>query len=143
MTPYLVDADEVIEAQNADEMERMHWCLCDVAEIYGNTDFDPVHVDTGATRTLYPGQDEQMYYSSENQASPGQEVGQVSHSNDPSGSQSNVKDAGFIQKMKLDVKKSPVGRIADRLRGNNPSNRNDRNRRDFEELKRLRGQQQE
>jgi type II secretory pathway component GspD/PulD (secretin) len=143
MTPYLVDADEVIEAQNADEMERMHWCLCDVAEIYGNTDFDPVHVDTGAARTLYPGQDDQMYYSSENQASQGQAVGQVSHSNDLSNSQSNVKDAGFIQKMKLDVKKSPVGRIADRIRGNNPSNRNDRNRRDFEELKRLRSQQQE
>ena len=143
MTPYLVDADEVIEAQNADEMERMHWCLCDVAEIYGNTDFDPVHVDIGATRTLYPGQEEQMYYSSENQASQDQQVGQVSHSNDASASPSNVKNAGFIQKMKLDVKKSPVGRIADRLRGHNPANRNDRNRRDFEELKRLRGQQQE
>ena len=141
MTPTLVDADEVIETQNADEMERMHWCLCDVAEIYGNTDFDPVHVDQGATRTLYPGQDEDLYWSSENRTQ-GEEVSQASHTSGSS-TRSNVEKAGFLQKMKLEMKKSPVARIADRIRGSNASNRNDRNRSDFDELKRLRSHRQE
>ncbi len=144
MTPYLVDADEVIDSQNADEMERMHWCLSDVAEIYGNTDFDPVHVDQGATRTLHPGQDEELFWSGQNEASQGQqEVDQASHTVDQSSTKPTVEKASFMQKMKLEMKKSPVGKIADRIRGNNPSNRNDRNRNDFEELKRLRSQRQE
>ena len=142
MTPYLVDADEVVDMQNAEEMERMHWCLCDVAEVYGDTDFDPVHADTGAARTLYQGEDEGQYWSSQADVPPAPEVEQMSHTSG-SGTKSNVSQAGFLQKMKLNMKKSPVAKIADRIRGNNPANRNDRNRRDFEELKRLGTQGQE
>lgn len=40
MTPYLVDDEQSLEAENRDEMDRMHWCLCDVAEVYGKTDYD-------------------------------------------------------------------------------------------------------
>ena len=54
MTPYLVDTEEEVLQQNADEMERMHWCLGDVAEIYGTTGFDPVNADHDATQTVYP-----------------------------------------------------------------------------------------
>ena len=135
MTPYLIDTDGAIEAQNADEMEKMHWCLCDVADIYGDTDFDPVHADIDATRTFYPSGeiDEDLYFSSENGQ---QKAGGASQNEKPS----PVRQVGFIDKMKLSLKKSPVARIADRIRGHNPKNINDRNRQDFEELKRLRSQ---
>ena len=135
MTPYLIDTDGAIEAQNADEMEKMHWCLCDVADIYGDTDFDPVHADIDAARTFYPSGeiDEDLYFSSENGQ---QKAGGASQNEKPS----PVRQVGFIDKMKLSLKKSPVARIADRIRGHNPKNINDRNRQDFEELKRLRSQ---
>ena len=135
MTPYLVDTDGAIEAQNAQEMDKMHWCLCDVAEIYGDADFDPVHADIDATRTVYPGGqiDEDLYYSSENEA--GQQK-----ADSASGASKSVRQVGFVDKMKLSMKRSPVARIADRIRGHNQKNVNDRNRADFEELKRLRSQ---
>ncbi len=56
MTPYLVDGDEEIEIQNQDEMDRMHWCLCDVAEIYGKTDYNGYRPEEGAVETIYPDQ---------------------------------------------------------------------------------------
>ena len=56
MTPYLVDGDEEIEIQNQDEMDRMHWCLCDVAEVYGKTDYNGYRPDEGAVETIYPDQ---------------------------------------------------------------------------------------
>lgn len=140
LTPTLVDTDGAVAMENQDEMERMHWCLCDVAEVYGNTDFDPVHADMDATRTIYPGeQPGDVYYSSEN-ATGEQQIDRVAQTVDQPNA---VKQVGFLNKMKLSLKKSPVGKIADHIRGTNPRNRNDRNRRDFEELKRLRSQRQE
>ena len=56
LTPYLVDGDEEIEIQNQDEMERMHWCLCDVAEVYGKTDYKGYQYQNGAVETIYPDQ---------------------------------------------------------------------------------------
>lgn len=56
MTPYLVDSDEEIEVQNQDEIDRMHWCLCDVAEIYGKTDYNGYRPEEGAYQTIYPDQ---------------------------------------------------------------------------------------
>jgi type II secretory pathway component GspD/PulD (secretin) len=56
MTPYLIDGDEEIEIQNQDEMDRMHWCLCDVAEIYGKTDYNGYRPEEGAVETIYPDQ---------------------------------------------------------------------------------------
>ena len=137
MTPYLVDTEGAIEAQNADEMEKMHWCLCDVADIYGDTDFDPVHADMDATRTVYPsGQiDEDLYFSSENET--GQpNAGRDSRTEKPK----TVRQVGFLDKMKLGLKESPVAKIADRIRSHNPKNVNDRNRADFDDLKRRRSQ---
>ena len=142
MTPYLVDTDGSVTAQNADEMERMHWCECDVAEIYGNTDFDPVHADMDATRTVYPGEgeviDEGLYFSEKEKA--GQEIDRISQTE---GKSRPVRQVGFLDKMKLSLKQSPVAKIADRIRGNNVPNQNSRNRQDFEDLKRLRSQRQE
>ena len=56
LTPYLVDGDEEIEIQNQDEMERMHWCLCDVAEVYGKTDYNGYEYQDEAVETIYPDQ---------------------------------------------------------------------------------------
>ncbi len=54
MTPYLIDDDQDIDTQNQDEMERMHWCLCDVAEIYGNTDYRGFEGNRPGIETIYP-----------------------------------------------------------------------------------------
>jgi len=56
MTPYLIDGDEELEIQNQDEMDRMHWCLCDVAEVYGKTDYNGYQPEEGAVETIYPDQ---------------------------------------------------------------------------------------
>ncbi|MFK7769197.1 MAG: secretin N-terminal domain-containing protein [Mariniblastus sp.] len=57
LTPYLVDSDSDIDLQNQDEMDRMHWCRCDVAEVYGNTDYDGYQGDESAVQTFYPDAD--------------------------------------------------------------------------------------
>ncbi len=59
MTPYLInDADEeTIDMFNNDEMERMHWCLCDVTEVYGATGYDEYNGDQEAIETYYPDSD--------------------------------------------------------------------------------------
>jgi type II secretory pathway component GspD/PulD (secretin) len=41
MTPYIVENENDLEAHNHEDMDRMHWCLSDVAEIYGSTNYDP------------------------------------------------------------------------------------------------------
>jgi hypothetical protein len=43
--------------QNNDEMDRMHWCLCDVAEVYGNTDYAGFEGQEDAVETYYPDMD--------------------------------------------------------------------------------------
>ena len=57
MTPYLITDDQDIETQNFEEFERMHWCECDVAEIYGNTDYTGHSSTTSAVETFYPDMD--------------------------------------------------------------------------------------
>ena len=54
MTPYLVNDDQDLANMNQDEMDRMHWCLSDVAEVYGNTDYTPFATGEGAVQTVYP-----------------------------------------------------------------------------------------
>jgi type II secretory pathway component GspD/PulD (secretin) len=56
MTPYIVDSEQDVEAHNAESMDRMHWCLCDVAEIYGETGYEqPPHYTS--PEIFYPDQD--------------------------------------------------------------------------------------
>ena len=57
MTPYLITDDESLDMQNNDEMDRMHWCLCDVAEVYGNTDYAGFEGQEDAVETYYPDMD--------------------------------------------------------------------------------------
>ena len=57
MTPYLVTDDGDIEAANYDELDRIHWCESDVAEIYGNTQYSGFQGDAGAIETFYPDAD--------------------------------------------------------------------------------------
>ena len=57
LTPYLVTDEQDVDMQNFDEMDRMHWCLCDVAEIYGNTDYDGYEGNETAVQTIYPDSD--------------------------------------------------------------------------------------
>ncbi len=65
LTPYLVDSKEQIDANNQVQMDRMHWCLADVADIYGAVGygmFDPENIGSGipgmdVPATYYPDQD--------------------------------------------------------------------------------------
>ena len=57
MTPYLVDSDEDIEMANQDEVNRMHWCYCDVAEIYGDLSYGDQGFVTDTTKVFYPDSD--------------------------------------------------------------------------------------
>jgi general secretion pathway protein D len=57
MTPYLIDDEHDINTQNQDEMDRMHWCLCDVAEVYGNTDYHGFQGNEPGIETIYPDAD--------------------------------------------------------------------------------------
>ena len=54
MTPYLLNDEQDIEAQNNDDMERMHWCLADVAEVYGDTDYYGFQGNEAGIETIYP-----------------------------------------------------------------------------------------
>ena len=57
MTPTLVTNDSDLTAVNNDSFDRMHWCLSDVAEVYGNTGYG-ANIDTGQTiETCYPDAD--------------------------------------------------------------------------------------
>ena len=57
MTPYLVDSDEDIEMANQDEVNRMHWCYCDVAELYGDLSYGDQGFVTDTTKVFYPDSD--------------------------------------------------------------------------------------
>jgi len=54
MTPTLITDGQDIETQNHDEMDRMHWCLCDVAEVYGSTGHQGYEGTEAGVRTIYP-----------------------------------------------------------------------------------------
>ena len=62
MTPYLVDDEGSLEKQNRDEIDRMHWCVDDVAEIYGNTDYDGGQTVVAQPETFYPDYDPRGVY---------------------------------------------------------------------------------
>ena len=62
MTPYLVNDEASLEKQNRDEIDRMHWCLSDVAEIYGNTDYDGGQTVVAEPETFYPDYDPRGVY---------------------------------------------------------------------------------
>lgn len=53
LTPYIADNDETIRQQNNAEMDRMHWCMCDVAELHGSLDYDGNQSFSSPT-TVYP-----------------------------------------------------------------------------------------
>lgn len=57
MTPYLINDDQDLANMNRDEMDRMHWCLSDVAEVYGNTDYAPFAGGVPGVETIYPDAD--------------------------------------------------------------------------------------
>lgn len=58
MTPYLITDDGDIEASNYEEMDRIHWCEQDVAEIYGSTEYNGIQGGgAGAVETFYPDAD--------------------------------------------------------------------------------------
>ena len=57
MTPYIVDGPEDIDQLNEDDFSRMHWCKCDVAELYGNTDFDGGHYHEHTPKIYRPDDD--------------------------------------------------------------------------------------
>ena len=57
MTPYLITDDGDIEAANYDEMDRIHWCESDVAEIYGNTQYGGFQGEAEGVETFYPDAD--------------------------------------------------------------------------------------
>ncbi|MEM7784381.1 MAG: secretin N-terminal domain-containing protein, partial [Planctomycetota bacterium] len=52
MTPYLVTDEADIALLNQDEADRMHWCECDVAEIYGTSE-STSHWNTEAATEIY------------------------------------------------------------------------------------------
>ena len=60
MTPYIVETDAQVSAMNQAEMDRMHWCLSDVADIYGSIGYDEMdlqHLESSSIQTFYPDQD--------------------------------------------------------------------------------------
>ena len=57
MTPTLVTNDSDLTNLNQDSTDRMHWCMSDVADVYGSTDFG-AGVEIGeAVETFYPDAD--------------------------------------------------------------------------------------
>lgn len=57
LTPEIVSDDISLQAQNKDEMGRMHWCLSDVAEVYGNPDYETYDQADSGVDTFYPDAD--------------------------------------------------------------------------------------
>ena len=57
MTPTLITDDNDLTNLNHDAMDRMHWCLSDVADVYGSTDYG-ADVEIGeSVETFYPDMD--------------------------------------------------------------------------------------
>ena len=57
LTPYLVDSEQTLDQLNQSEMDRMHWCLSDVAEVYGDANYNGFNHTSGNVDVIYPGQD--------------------------------------------------------------------------------------
>ncbi len=60
MTPYIMNSNEEIAALNQSDMDRMHWCLADVADVFGTVgygEFDPGNLGSEAPATYYPDDD--------------------------------------------------------------------------------------
>ena len=57
MTPTLVTDDSDLTAVNNDAMDRMHWCLSDVSEVFGNTGYGADIQMGEAVETYYPDAD--------------------------------------------------------------------------------------
>ncbi len=143
MTPTLIDTEQAIDAQNNDEMNRMHWCLCDVAEVYGNTGYDAHQADMESLQTVYPDQNsiEVRDLNTDQIEMPAFESSQLR--SDPSvrrvSAESQARTSGVDGAASrigtIKPRKSLLQGIADRIRGTDRPNRNTRNRMDFESLK--------
>ena len=57
LTPTIVNGPKDVKALNQDDMDRMHWCLCDVAEVYGNTNYEGADANMAAPDVYYPDMD--------------------------------------------------------------------------------------
>jgi len=58
MTPTLVTSDSDLTNLNHEAMDRMHWCLSDVVDVYGSTDYGGTDIQMGeAVETYYPDAD--------------------------------------------------------------------------------------
>ena len=57
MTPTLVTDDNDITNLNHDAMDRMHWCLSDVADVYGSTGYGGDVEFSNTVETIYPDAD--------------------------------------------------------------------------------------
>lgn len=57
LTPFIVDGPEDIAAMNQDDFNRMHWCKCDVAEAYGDTDYNGGQYFEHTPKKFYPASD--------------------------------------------------------------------------------------
>ncbi|MGI9518101.1 MAG: secretin N-terminal domain-containing protein, partial [Pirellulaceae bacterium] len=67
LTPYLIDNEEQQEISNHTTMDRMNWCLSDVAEIYGPVGYgqlDPENLSQTVPATYYPDHDPTGEYPS-------------------------------------------------------------------------------
>ena len=57
LKPHIVnDGDDSVRQHNNEEFDRMHWCMCDVAELFGSTNYDDSTSYTAPT-TVYPDMD--------------------------------------------------------------------------------------
>lgn len=62
MTPYIVDPnnEEVVSALNQSDMDRLHWCLADVADVFGPVGYGGYEteiIETGVPATYFPDDD--------------------------------------------------------------------------------------
>ena len=54
LKPHIVnDGDDSVRQHNNEEFDRMHWCMCDVAELFGSTNYDDSD-SYAAPTTVYP-----------------------------------------------------------------------------------------
>ena len=58
LKPFIVnDGDDSVRQQNNEEFDRMNWCMCDVAELFGSTNYDDTASSYAAPMTVYPDAD--------------------------------------------------------------------------------------
>ncbi len=69
LTPYLIYGDEDITAHNYAEMDRMHWCLSDVADMYGAINYNS-NAEYSAPLIFYPDEEPVVPQSSPSSALP-------------------------------------------------------------------------